>query len=295
MLNWIRNRGTTDTEYLARCQRLKSEIEQSKPSGIDVNAKLDSLNEELNSLKNKAPSKEDLITVTKIEAEVCLFKPVDLLFPTYQRLKSKFYRFDQGRSTAWQADLRIFFPDSQTVKSEGMARQRLRQLTYELFEEAESYNRTAEEKSGVIFNLTAVGSVLLVILLSVVWCSITNPPQNALIFPRSLATILSVGAVGALTSTLSSIGREKARFEYLRTLIVQMIVRALLGSVYALVVYAAVAAQYLPIKIPTTSTDQLALFVLLAFAAGFSDRLFGQTVSQLISRGGASRGKSDGS
>jgi hypothetical protein len=55
--------------------------------------------------------------------------------------------------------------------------------------------------------------------------------------------------------------------------------------VYALAILAILFAQVLPIKIPFQPNELFPFFLSWAFAAGLSDWLVGQTVSQLIKSG----------
>ena len=72
-----------------------------------------------------------------------------------------------------------------------------------------------------------------------------------------------------------------------------MVVRSLLGVVYALVVYAGVWSGILPLSVPDSGDGQLAFFLVLGFVAGFSDKLFGQTVSQFITKTSSTSSKDE--
>jgi hypothetical protein len=289
MCAWFQPQETADRAYLARIGRLKSELNQSR-TGVP-NPELDNLMTQLDALENAHPSDNEVLAVQRIEGELCLYKPLVLLYPTYLRLTERFYRFDPDRRAAWQADLKRLMPDASTVKEENTVRQRLRQLTLELYEEAESYSRTALEKSRVIRNLTAAGIALLAVLILFEWLMISYALQNAPTFKGWLSMSLLAGAIGAATSLLSSIGSEKVREEYFMALLVQMAVRTLIGIVYALVVYAGVSSDTIPIRVPSGLEKEIAFYILLGFFAGFSDKLFGQTLRQFLAESGGSGSK----
>ena len=84
----------------------------------------------------------------------------------------------------------------------------------------------------------------------------------------------------------SMISAEKKRTDYSSTYIWYMILRAVLGSVYALVVYSATLAHVLPITIPADLMTAIPFLAVLGFASGFSDRLFGQVLSGFITGAG---------
>jgi hypothetical protein len=282
-MRWFRERKEkeADREYLVRRERLLSEIEQSK-QGCRNHDALQALAQNLSALSNNRPDPHDLLVVQKVEAELCLVKPVALLFPTTLRLRSRFYRFDPDRRATWEADLKRLLPDASTVKEEDVLRQRLRHLTYELNEEAEGYNRRSLQKSRVVRNLTIAGIILLFLLL---FCEIRAvPKQLSNSFDQWLIPGLLAGALGSNTSAIVAIADETARKEeFFWTLVVQLVVRTTLGAVYAFMVLAAVSSQLVPLA-PSKPEILLPFVLALSFVAGFSDKLFGQTVSQLITR-----------
>jgi hypothetical protein len=290
---WLSTRQRPDREYLARRERLCSEIEQARQLG-EVE-KLDALSQALKTLSSDRPTHTDLLIILKAEAELCMLKPASLLYPTFLRLQSRFYRFDPERRALWEADLKRLLPNSNTIVEEDVLRQRLRHLTYELNEEAEAYNRLTEERSRVVRHLTIGAIFLLLVLLAIEVVVIRRLPAGPLSFEETLIPGLLAGALGALTSATGSIAEERSarRQEYWWTLQVQLAIRTILGGVYALVVLAAVSSQLIPMTIPKTEA-LLAFIFVLSFVAGFSDKLFGQTVSQLItgkSNDSTSRGR----
>ncbi len=274
-----------DREYLIRRERLRSEIELAKHNGKKENQNaLISLAKELETHHNDRPEPQDLLVVQKVEAELCLFKPVALLYPTSLRLRSRFYRFDPDRRVPWEAELKRLLPDSSTIVDEDVLRQRLRHLTYELNEEAEAYNRLSKEKSRVVRNLTIAGISFVFLLLISEIIVIRQLLPGPMLFDQWLVPGMLAGALGAITSATGAIADESARRdEYWWTLLAQLVVRTMLGAVYAFVVLAAVSSQLFPMSIPKLE-DSLPFVLALGFVAGFSDKLFGQTVSQLITK-----------
>lgn len=263
-----------DEEYAARRTRLKSELDQSSPGHPD---KCAGLAEELEALPQDRPQNQDIPRIQRLEAELCLYKPVALLYPTALRLRSKFYRFGQERRQAWEQDLEHMIPDGATVNEEPKLRQRLRQLTYELYEEAQVFSRLAEQRSRVIAQLTLFEVRFMAILLALLFGTIV---WNSGGFAGWIVPTGLMGGIGALTSVLSAIGQEKYKEEYVSTLKRQVVVRTILGVVYALVVYLAAWGNILPLEVE--QGQELPLYLFVGFVSGFSDKLFGQTVSQFI-------------
>lgn len=290
-MTWRSGKNKADLEYQIRRERLKSEIRQSTNS--DDVTRLDPLRRQMETLTSDQPSAADLLTVQVVEAELCMFKPLSLLYPTYLRLQARMYRLEPDRQLAWEADLKRLIPNNETIHCEDVLRQRMRQLTFELNEAAESYNRLTRQKSGVLLALNFWGIGLVVALLLVEILAVYILPRVPS-FRDWLLVALPAGALGAAATAIGAIRDESARREeFLNTLIAQMVVRVSLGLVYAFLVLAAVAGQIVPIKVPTEPDARIALFLALAFAAGFSDKFFGQTVSQLITKSGGSQDRAD--
>ena len=183
------------------------------------------------------------------------------------------------------------------MADEPTLRLRLQVLTYELTEAADRYNRLARERSKAIsivlrFSL-AIVAMLLVGLVGSLNGLMSDPGPgvndrqagagDAALSWVWLTPVLLAGGLGAMISIVpSTISEEKRRPVYASTYIWYMGVRAILGSVYAFIVYNATVAQVLPLTIPTDLTTAISFLTVLAFASGFSDRLFGQVLSGLI-------------
>jgi len=295
-VKWIEAIRTIETpfdrEYLVRCERLKSELGQPR-DGID-SGRLKALRDELEDLiKLDAgrPSEAHVAAVVKIDAELCIYKHKDLLYPTYLRLVGKLYRFKEPRRSAWESDLKRLIADQ---KKEDTLRQRLRQLTFEASEDAESYNRIAAERADVYWSLLWTGVLFLIVALLAIVPAILLFKGEGPKFVHWLVPSVLAGAIGAITTTLIGIyDEEKPRPEYKGTLQLQVFVRGVLGIVYAAVVYVAVWCRVLPIALPTEKDPdiQFAFYLALGFAAGFSDKLFGKTISKFIVEGSAAADK----
>lgn len=294
-----------DNEYLIRRDRVRSEAAQAAAIAPQVfveavtegssavavatslPAGLVAVIRELDELPDQGGAAH-LLALQRCEAELCLYKPPSLLYPTYTRLKSKLYRIDDtDRREMWLADLKRMLPDNRTIVDEQILRQRLRQLSYEVNEEAASYDRLAKERSGTIRQLIVTGVILMAVLFLIALPLIMFPFGNDGTFLHWLPAACAAGAIGAAASSLLSSFKEKQRQDYISTLKWQMVSRALLGVVYALVVYSGVYSTIVPLAVPKDPEQQRALFLGLGFVAGFSDKLFGQTVSQFITKSSA--------
>ena len=94
-----------------------------------------------------------------------MFKPAELLYPTWIRLRENLYRFDKRRRDAWDADItERISADLQEKEPDKLRllRQRLRQLTLELQESALRFNRLNEERAAVTREVIDFGVLLAV-------------------------------------------------------------------------------------------------------------------------------------
>ena len=234
--------------------------------------------------------------VLRVEAELCLTKPVVLLVPTATRLRDKLYRLRPKQREAWEKDLDRLMRDGEVV-DEPALRLRLQGLTYELTEAAERYNRLANERSMAIRRVLGVSLAIVAVLLVGLVCSLNglrldagdglNNGQNgidrAALSWAQLMPVLLAGGLGAMITIVpSTINERKKRSDYSRTYIWYMVVRVVLGSVYAFIVYSATLAHVLPLAMPAEPETAIHFRTVLGFASGFSDRLFSQVLSNLI-------------
>lgn len=297
-----------DADLQARLSRLRSELAQSRSESADgktIDRGLDAIEQRLKRAEDLARSPDGrrsgvtgdlkdqcLVAVHEVEAELCLFKPAALLYPTWTRLQESLYRFERGRREAWKTDIaRLIAPDRDKGLSDTL-RQRLRQLTLELHESARRYNRLAEERAAVTCEVLKLGVVLLsAFVLSVVSClklSTYGAPDTDSTFLSLVAGMLSGGA-GAVLSRLRTLREERTRDEFRSILKWDMGLRACIGSSAALVVGAALLSGSVRIlSLPDERIAQVAFFVVLGFAAGFSDRLFNVMLSRVIGTRAAS-------
>ena len=93
---------------------------------------------------------------------------------------------------------------------------------------------------------------------------------------------LIAGALGALVSVVSRMSADKfqVRHEVGRTYIQRVAAfRPFVGSVFGLLVYFALAGELIrQVRIPTGEAERFAFFLVLAFTAGFSERLVKEVI-----------------
>ena len=166
-----------DAELQARLSRLRSELAESRRAPADgksLDSRLDEVERRLGEAEKLATSAADgssgiaddlknkcLVAVHEVEADLCLFKPAALLYPTWTRLQDSLYRFEQVRREAWKEDMARLVQAYVDEPSSDTLRQRLRQLTLELHESAGRFNRLAEERAGVTWEVIKLGVKLL--------------------------------------------------------------------------------------------------------------------------------------
>ena len=291
-----------DAELRARLSRLRSELAASRRVPAhrkSLGSRLDEVERRLEKAENLARTataagsgntdeltSECLVVVHEVEAELCLFKPAELLYPTWIRLQASLYRFEQRRGDAWKEDMARRIQADVDRPSSAALRWRLRQLTLELHESAGRYNRLTEERAGVARKLIKLGVLLLCgFVLSGVACMTLSirPASSAAPAALSLVAGLSSGGAGGVFSRLRTLRHERRRDEFTSILKWDMVLRACIGSTAALVVGAALLSGWLRgFLLPEEGIARVALFVVLGFAAGFSDRLFMAMLSPLI-------------
>lgn len=309
-----------DAELESRIDRLESECRQAQlhceslPDGSDKQNRLKDL-EAAEQAVAEAHAEGDKAARTRaalrVEAELCLTKPALLLVPTANRLRDKLYRLRPKQREAWGKDLDRLIRDGDVAdeQAEQALRLRLRELTYELTEAAERYKRLAEERSralGIV--LCASFAIMTVFLIGLVWslnglmldvgdvmANVQDGAGDAAFSWAWLIPVLLAGGLGAMTSIVpSTIGEKKKRSGYAWTYIRHMGVRAVLGCVYAFIVYSAVLADVLPLAVPAEPRTAMPFLIVLGFASGFSDRIFGQVLSNLITGDESSSKKKGG-
>ena len=296
----------TDVELNSRVDRLQSECRQARlhceslPDGADREHRLKVLEATEQDLAEARGDAEDATrtrAALKVEAELCLTKPPFMLVPTANRLSDKFYRLSGSQRDAWKKELDRLIGNGDVLDEETL-RPRLQMLTYELTEAADRYRRLARERSETIRMVLCASLVILTILLCGIVFTLYGlmlgasdgvhaKPDGAGGVALSFALLIPVllaGGLGAMTNIVPSmIAAEKPkRLDYSTTYIWYMFVRVILGGVYAFIVYGATLAHVLPITIPAEPMMAIPFLVVLGFASGVSDRLFGQVLSSFI-------------
>ena len=314
----FRRTPEVDAELESRVDRLESECRQAKlhceslPDGADKQNRLKDLEvaeQAVAEARAQGDKEARVRAALRAEAELCLTKPVPLLVPTANRLREKLYRLDsKRREAAWEAHLDQLTGDGDAFdeQAEQVIRFRLKSLTYETTEAAERYERLANERSSALQAiLTASFVFVMVLLVAVIWsltglmldcCDGVGNTQDcacgAALSWAWLRLVLLAGGLGAMINIVpSTIGEEKRRSVYAWTYIVSMGVRAVLGSVYAFIVYVATLAHVLPLTIPSDLETAVSFLTVVGCASGYSDRLFGQVLSNLITGKGSSEKK----
>ena len=312
----FRRKPEFDEELESRVDRLQSECRQAKlhceslPDGPDKQNRLKNL-EVAEQAVAEARAEGDKVARTRAmlraEADLCLTKPAESLVPTANRLRDKFFRLSPEQREAWEKDLDRLMRDGD-VEEEQTLRLRLQMLTYELTEAADRYKRLASERLMAIRSvLCASFAILTVLLIALAWYlnglvldlgdAMDNAQDGAgavaLSWVRPIPVLLLAGGLGAMISIVPATisGQEKMRPEYAWAHIRYMGVRAVLGSVYAVIVYSATLAHVLPLAVPAEPETAIPFLTVLGFASGYSDRLFGQVLSNLITGKGSSEKK----
>lgn len=278
-----------DSELRARLSRLEGELALAGQSADDGSVRGRQL-EDVRSKLTDIPKIEDqatcLLVIHEIEAELCLLKPDDLLYPTWTRLRERLsYRFTADRRHAWQSDIsRLISPEGEVLKKPDL-RQRLRQLTLELHESATGYNRLAEERATVVRGVNKLGLkfiVVFLVMLLICFAAPTISCTHSFLAPISMAASIFAGCTGATFSRLTTIRSERTRYEFVETFKLDLWARVSLGAASAVIIGAALLSGVLPIRLPEDEASRLGFYVTFGFAGGFSDRLLNQTLARII-------------
>ena len=276
-----------DHEKRARLSRLRTEFTTTKRA-IDpadpLAQRLNAIEQQLVEVDQQTEKDDYLLTIHEVEAELCLLKPFPLLYPTWLRLRDSLYRFDKRRREAWTADMSRLFPADPDSDPGEIPRQRLQLLTLELQESAARYNRLAEERASVIRRVNKLGVWMVLVGLVALIPSITFStiaPQPYSLVLALIATALA-GGIGAVISRLRTIKRERTRYKFSTTLLLDMGSRVCVGAAAALFVAAVLLTGFLRLPILDNATAFVMTLVMLGFASGFSDRFFIATLGRVI-------------
>ncbi len=286
-----------DAELDARLSRLRSELAQAMQltaQGERLDERLQEIQLRLEEVSTLEDHGQRVLAIHEVEAELCLLKPEVLLYPTWVRLRETLYRFDEGRRDAWKEDISSLISINGQIVQEETVRQRLRQLTLELQESASRYNRLNEERATVTRDVNRLAiwiiSILLVLLVVCFMISTFEIPSWASTLMSLGSGVLS-GGMGAVFSRLKSVRSERVRYEFSQLFRSDMGARACLGACAALFVVSMLLSGFFPIKLPDDAPARLGFFVVFGFGAGFSDKLFNDTLSKVIgSRAPRSKG-----
>jgi len=287
-----------DRELQQRIDRLRSTVKQARAhikgvpptdqeEAVAALKELDKWLDEANNEETKHDCRVRL--VLKTEAELCLYEPASLLSAEDIRLEDRLYRFPTESSrNAWKERL------EKSSHNEQEHRQVLRHLTYELAEAAEIFDRLAEKRNQALRRIMSVALGIVVVLLVffvVELLSTLNALPSGLdseqaAFVRSLPTSLMLtvlvgGSLGAMINVVRSVlTEERMRLDYTSALLLNVGIRVAFGAIYAIVVVFALFSEILPVK--PNDKGLLMFVVVAAVAAGWSDKLFGEVVSNVI-------------
>lgn len=308
---WIsRKPSPPDKELEARLSRLRSEFRQARQIGSVVDsAPLDEVEHRLIDAERLARatdedtsqvgnSKEESMRLAhEVEAELCMLKPFELLYPTWTRLRRNLYRFDDtARRDAWEADIEArIAPDSGAPEPdpERCLRQRLRQLTLELRESALGFNRLNGERAAATRYVLRLGAFLIGVFGIAVATCLTFSCCVGPYWASTLVILLggtAAGGMGAVFSRVAAPRYERARSRYTGLLKWDLLARAFIGAGAALLVAAILLSETI-FTLPEEAIARAAFLVVLGFAAGFSDRFFKSMLAQAI---GTRRSRSSG-
>lgn len=293
---------TTDAELNARLSRLRSEVAQAREAGADSDSVDGTLGEFESRLKEAeklahrtadgsrqgSELKEECLRIAQeVEAELCMFKPAELLYPTWIRLRENLYRFDKRRRDAWDADItERISADLQEKEPDKLRllRQRLRQLTLELQESALRFNRLNEERAAVTREVIDFGVLLLCVFAALLVACLTLSTYaitGAVSMLVYLVAGMSAGGMGAVLSTFGTPRDERVRQKFKKILKANMRLHVCVGSGVALLVAAVLLSERI-FPLPEARIAQMAYFAIFGFGAGFSDRVWKVLLSQVI-------------
>jgi len=293
--NFITGTVDHDEDFSARLTQIKGDLDlcEREPTG---NAELlHDLRTAVDTLAGDRVGRGDIDKIHRIEAELCLLVPVVLLRPTWWRLREKLYRLEPDEREAWTRDVTRLLPegdDSLPAEAEGTLRQRLRRLVFDLYTASTRFSRLSEERARVIRSLTlfsafyvAIGGILAFV--SYVWFGDDNWQRP--IGLRLLPSAAFAGVIGGAISAVGALTRERPRDELVAVLRWQLTLRCLVGGASAAFVYLTVLSGLVRFNV---AADGVPAFLLaLGFVAGFSERVFAQTVSAFVIKREPSDGK----
>lgn len=162
-----------------------------------------------------------------------------------------------------------------------LSRDELGRFEAELEEMAAEYDRAASSEARIVYlgGMLAGVAALCVLMVPIgLLLSTVDVPVDLTFFFGCLIA----GALGALVSVVTRMSADKfqVRHEVGRTYIRRVAAfRPFVGSVFGLLIYFALAGELIrQLAVPTGAAESFAFYLVLAFAAGFSERLVKEVI-----------------
>jgi len=309
-----------DDDLLRRIDGVHSELVQAR---IHIGQRADAEGEpaakalnELDSWLAQArhpdtPSEERLRLVTKIDAELCLYEPAELLKADHVRIEDRFFRLSETARAKWTSILKEYDGGK---GDEGEYRQLLRSLTYEVAQAGANFDRLTAARRKTVLWITGFTLVILLVLgcwflevfpasvAAVSALSAATPASGARTAPEAVYAIvrsmtssretlwnsptlslLLAGMLGAMVFIFWSVlSEEKLRPENTWPLVLSILVRVGFGALYAFVSVIGVLTGLVPLKVPSGGEKAFMFLTLVAVAAGLSDKLFSKVIGGIM-------------
>jgi hypothetical protein len=162
-----------------------------------------------------------------------------------------------------------------------LSRDELGRFEAELGEMAAEYDRAASSEARIVYlsgMLSGVAALcLLMVPIGLLLSTVEVPVDMTFFFGCLIA-----GALGALVSVVTRMSADKfqLRHEVGRTYIRHVAAfRPFVGSVFGLLIYFALAGELIrQLAVPKGAAESFAFYLVLAFAAGFSERLVKEVI-----------------
>ena len=176
----------------------------------------------------------------------------------------------------WMRDLMIASAPNAEGRIEAMTPEEVEEQEHELDRIAEHYEQAASREAQIVYLGGMLNGVLALCAVTVpvgILLAASDVPVNLTTFFGSLIA----GALGALVSVVTRMSADKfhVRHEVGRSYVQRVAAfRPFIGGVFGLLVYFALQGGVIrQLDVPTDDSDRFAFFLVLAFAAGFSERL----------------------
>ena len=276
--------GDVDEDFVARCGKLRHELDRSEARAPDEVRRLRSI---VDSLPHRLPTPPEALNgLRKVEAELYQLVPPELLYSKSLDLRRRLYRLPKGIRDKWEADLLRMMPDETTIVDEQTCRTRLEHLVHTLYSAGTNFTRQLLNRSLLVRNLTGFAILtiaLLLLFVYFVWPSgnESSPPWE---LGRMLVLVALIGGVAAsISASRAIVQHEKLRLSMQGLLFSELLLRTVLGSMSAGFIYLMVSSGAITFGLAGTShAEGHRFFLALAFASGFSDRLLVQALKPFI-------------